>query len=175
MRLAAIIIGGVVTVIVVIVLIGYMLPQSHVATRERTYPAAPDAVFSAITTPTSYPEWRSGVKKVEMLPAVDGKTRFKESGSDGDITFVIDEAVPAKRVVSRIADKELPFGGSWTYELTPAAEGRGTRLSITENGEVYNPLFRFMSRFIFGHEGTIKGYLAALETRVSSAGAHHGI
>ena len=169
MRLAAIIIGGLVAVIVVIVAIGYMLPQGHVATRERTYPASPDTVFSAITTPASYPEWRSGVKKVEMLPPVDGKTRFKESGSDGDITFVIDEAVPAKRVVSRIADKELPFGGSWTYDLTPAAEGKGTRLSITENGEVYNPLFRFMSRFVFGHTATIDKYMDDLERRVATA------
>jgi uncharacterized protein YndB with AHSA1/START domain len=167
MRVAAIIIGGLVAVIVVIVAIGYLLPQGHVATRERTYRATPDAVFAAITTPASYPEWRSGVKKVEMLPSVGGKTSFKESGSDGDITFVIDEAVPPRRVVSRIADKSLPFGGSWTYELAPAAEG--TRLSITENGEVYNPLFRFMSRFVFGHTATIDKYMDDLERRVATA------
>ena len=169
MRVAVIIVGGLVAVIGVIVAIGYLLPQGHVATRERTYRASPDVVFTAITTPASYPEWRSGVKKVEMLPAVGGKTAFRESGSDGDITFVIDEAVPAKRVVNRIADTGLAFGGSWTYELTPTPDASETRLSITENGEVYNPLFRFMSRFVFGHTASIDKYMNDLERRVATA------
>jgi hypothetical protein len=34
----------------------------------------------------------------------------------------------------------------------------GTELTITENGEVYNPLFRFVSRFIMGHAATIEKY-----------------
>jgi len=36
-------------------------------------------------------------------------------------------------------------------------------LTITENGEVYNPLFRFMARYIFGYEGTIENHMAALK------------
>jgi hypothetical protein len=38
-------------------------------------------------------------------------------------------------------------------------------LRITEDGEVYNPLFRFMARFIFGYEATIGSYMSALEKR----------
>jgi hypothetical protein len=63
-------------------------------------------------------------------------------------------------MVTRIADKTLTFGGAWTYELSP--QGGGTRLVITEHGEVYNPLFRFMSRFVFGHTATLDRYLADL-------------
>ena len=51
-----------------------------------------------------------------------------------------------------------------TFEL--AAAGTGTRLTITERGEVYNPLFRVMSRFILGHTATIDRYLADLRARV---------
>jgi hypothetical protein len=69
--------------------------------------------------------------------------------------------------VSRIADPNLPFGGTWTFEITPAPGG--ARLRITEDGEIYNPLFRFMARFIFGYEGTINGYLSAQER------AAHGV
>lgn len=58
------------------------------------------------------------------------------------------------------------FGGSWTYELTPVADG--TRLRITENGEVYNPLFRFLSRFVFGHYASIDKFMADLERRTVS-------
>jgi hypothetical protein len=66
--------------------------------------------------------------------------------------------------VGRIADSNLPFGGSWTYELAPAGDGE-TTLRITEDGEVYNPIVRFVSRFVMGHDATIKQYLSAVGTR----------
>jgi hypothetical protein len=66
--------------------------------------------------------------------------------------------------VNRIADPKLPFGGSWTYEVSAA--GSGTELNITENGEVYNPLFRFVSRFIMGHTATIEKYQRDLAARL---------
>jgi hypothetical protein len=68
-----------------------------------------------------------------------------------------------QQFVSRIADPNLPFGGTWTIDLKP--EGAGTRVTITEHGEVYNPIFRFMSRFVFGHTATIDAYLTALQRR----------
>jgi hypothetical protein len=98
------------------------------------------------------------VKRVEVLADEDGHPRFREVSGDGTITFEVTEAVPNQRVVTRIVDRNLPFGGSWTYELLPASEG-GTTLRITEDGEVYNPLFRFVSRYVMGHEATIDRYL----------------
>jgi hypothetical protein len=80
---------------------------------------------------------------------------------------VVEQSVPNQRLVTRIADKALPFGGSWTYELTPTQTG--TSLRVTENGEVYNPVFRFMSRFVFGHQRTMDGYLADLEKRLTKS------
>jgi hypothetical protein len=67
--------------------------------------------------------------------------------------------------VARIADTDLPFGGTWTYELKP--EGAGTRVTITERGEVYNPIFRFMSRFVLSQTATMEKYLAALTARAA--------
>jgi hypothetical protein len=63
--------------------------------------------------------------------------------------------------VTKIADPDLPFGGTWTYELTPAPGG-GTRLAITERGNVKNVVFRFMSRYVFGYTATLDGFLRAL-------------
>ncbi len=40
-----------------------------------------------------------------------------------------------------------------------AAAAGGTRVRVTEDGEVYNPLFRFVSRFIMGHTATMDRYL----------------
>ena len=33
---------------------------------------------------------------------------------------------------------------------------------ITEDGEVYNPIFRFVSRFVFGQTRMLDAYLRAL-------------
>jgi hypothetical protein len=60
----------------------------------------------------------------------------------------------------RIASDDLPFGGTWTYEIA-AADG-GATLRITEDGLVKNAFFRFMSRFIFGHTATMEQYLKDL-------------
>lgn len=166
MKIALIVVGALAAVVLIVVAIGYTLPVKHIATREKLLRADTAAVFAAIATPSEFPAWRRGVKSVEMLPPVDGKPSFRERGSDGDITFVTDEALPARRLVNRIADRNLPFGGSWTFELSPAQDG--TLLRVTEHGEVYNPVFRFVSRFIFGHHRTIDQYLADLDARVAT-------
>jgi uncharacterized protein YndB with AHSA1/START domain len=163
-KTAALVVGILLVVVLVTIAIGYMLPQNHSVSRERTFSVKPETLFTQITNPAAYPEWRTGVTRVEILPSVNGLVRFRESGSDGDIVFVFERVEPGWRVVSRIADKSLPFGGSWTYELRPAAAG--TVLRITEDGEVYNPLFRFISRFVLGHYKSIDRLLDDLERRV---------
>jgi hypothetical protein len=83
--------------------------------------------------------------------------KWREIDASGDVlTYERVETSAPKRIVNRIADPKLPFGGSWIYEIAPI--GTGTELTITENGEVYNPLFRFVSRFIMGHTATIEKY-----------------
>lgn len=166
MRIAGRILGILALVVLGVVAIGYMLPQNHSVSRERTFPATAETIFTQINNPAAYPEWRTGVTRVEILPPVDDLVSFRESGSDGDIVFVIEIVEPLRRVVTRIADKSLPFGGSWTYELMPAAGG--TMLRITEDGEVYNPLFRFISRFVLGHYKSIDQFLDDLERRLVS-------
>jgi len=67
------------------------------------------------------------------------------------------------RLVTRITDRSLPFGGSWEYLVT--GDGNGSRVQITGHGEVYNPVFRFVSRFIMGHSATASASLKALGAR----------
>ncbi len=64
----------------------------------------------------------------------------------------------------RIADRKLPFGGTWSFDIAPAAGGESD-LRVTEDGEVYNPIFRFMARFVFGYTASIEGYLRDLGTK----------
>lgn len=144
--------------------IGWLLPVGHVASRSADFRAVPQSIYDVIADVEHYPQWWPEISRVEMLPAEQGRVRFRQHTSTGPIVMEIVEAIPALRLVTRIADPDQPFGGTWTFELTP--QNDGTRLTITERGEVYDPLFRFMSRFIFGHTGTMESFLAALGKRV---------
>lgn len=152
--IAAAILGALVLLVVVI---GWSLPVKHTAASEVTIHAAAEPLYDLITDVERYPQWRSSVERTERLPDSAGKTRFREVGSNGTILYEVESAEPNRRIVTRIADRALPFGGSWIYELLP--RGDSTTLRITENGEVYNPLFRFVSRFVMGHTRTIDTYL----------------
>jgi len=85
-------------------------------------------------------------------------------GSNAALTLVVAVEVPPQRLITQIdAPRGAPFGGFWVYELTPS--GGGTRVTVTEQGWVANPLFRFLSRVVFGHYGTLDSYLTALGKR----------
>jgi uncharacterized protein YndB with AHSA1/START domain len=148
------------------VLVGLALPKTHSASRQSTLSAPPDAVWRTITDVDAFPGWRSDVTRVERLPPREGQAVWIEETSSGRITLAVERSEPPRLLVLRVADKDLPFGGKWTYELTPVPGG--TRLTITEDGEIYNPVFRLMARFVFGYEGTIVTYLTALERRLGS-------
>ena len=158
-RAALMVLGVLVAIVAIVTTIGYTLPQAHTASREAAFADPPDQIFAVLQDVERYPTWRSDVERVEVLARTPAP-RWREHGSNGTITFEVQESQAPTRLVTRIADPSLPFGGSWTYALT--ADGAGTRLTITEHGEVYNPIFRFMSRFVFGHTATIETFLADL-------------
>ncbi len=137
----------------IVVLIGAMLPKEHVASGKMLVRATPNQVFLLIAGPS---DWR-GVK-YELL--TETPLKWRETDSNGAIVYERVETIAPTRIVNRIADPRLPFGGTWTYEIAPG--GSGSVLTITENGEVYNPIFRFVSRFIMGHTATIEKYLRDL-------------
>jgi uncharacterized protein YndB with AHSA1/START domain len=167
MRMLLFIVGGIVAVVILLIMvmlvIGSRLDPKHVASRSIRLSRPPAEVYALIHDFQRSPEWRADVKKVELLGNVEGHLRFREEGSNGTVTYEVLDDVPAQRLVTRIVDKDLGYSGSWTYVLTPA-EG-GTALTITENGEVSNPLFRFMSKYIFGHTATMDTYLKSLGAR----------
>jgi hypothetical protein len=155
--------GGLVALMAII---GMTLPKGHRASRAMTFTAAPAAVFAVIADVARYPEWRADVSRVELLPDDGRGVLFREHGKNGVITFRIEQSDPPSRMLTRIADPSLAFGGTWTYVLTPTPSG-GTSLTITEDGEVYNPIFRFLSKVVFSPAATIEGFLAALKKKLA--------
>jgi hypothetical protein len=154
--------ASVIAIAFVVTVVGFFLPEAHVASRQASYHAPPSAIFAVITDVSRYAEWRNDVREVQVLSVAP--QRWREKGTNGEITFEVQETRSPERLVVRIADPNLPFGGTWTYELHPT--GGATRLVITERGEVYNPVFRFMSRFIFSQTATIDRFLTALGSKL---------
>ena len=168
---AGVLVGALILVVAVVVIIGMMLPQNHVAARMVRVRQTPEQVFAIISDVEKVPTWRADVTRVEILPSENGHVMFREHGSDA-VTYRVEASEAPRRRVVRIADANLPYGGTWTYEVTPATAAVTatsatpaaplTQITITERGEVYNPIFRFMSRFVFSHHATIDAYLTAL-------------
>ena len=152
------VLGAIVVLAAVITGIGYALPQDHVATVQRSIPLPPAEVFAKISDVSRFPEWRTDTQEVTIVSR--SPLTWRERAGGDVITYEVVESRPPERLVVRIADPDLPFGGTWTYELQP--EGAGTRVTITEHGQVFNPIFRFMSRFVFGHVATMNAVLDAL-------------
>lgn len=165
MKILLIVLAVLVVLVVVLVIVGLFIPKDHVASRSAVYDAPPERIWGVLTDTARGPEWRTGLKSVEALPPLDGKRRYRETSGFGVITYVVEEERAPERLVGRIADEGLGYGGSWTWELV--REGARTRVTITERGFVTNPVFRVLARFVFGYEKTMEIYLRDLGRRLT--------
>lgn len=163
MRLALVLLA----VVIGVLLVGSGLPVEHRATVDRVVPGTPAQVWDVLTAVEDFPRWRPEVDGVVRLEDRNGLPAWREEGPSGVLNLGAVWYEPPDRMVVRVSDEDGAFGGSWTYDLSPA-ESEGTRITITEVGEVYSPFFRFMARYVFGHERSMRTYLEALEARMSA-------
>lgn len=160
--------AALVAVLLTLIGLGLALPRGHVAARRVRLRRPPEVVWARIRDHAAEPGWRSKLDRVERLPDEGGRERWKEISGRSALTFETIEADPPRKLVRRIADEKLPFGGSWTIEV--AGEGAsGAVVTVTEHGEVKHPLFRVVSRFVIGHTRTIDGYLRDLASSFGEA------
>lgn len=163
-RWTLIVLGAIALLIAVVAVIGWMLPPGHHAERRVVLKATPDRVFGAITDVAQAPTWRSDLRRVEDISGHGVGMTFTEVGSNGPVPFRVEVFEPTRRFVSRIDTRSLPYGGTWTFDLAPL-DG-GTALTIAEDGEVYNPIFRFMSRFVISQTASIERYQRDLDNEL---------
>jgi hypothetical protein len=144
MKWVLLIVGGLALLAAVMAAVGSLLPRDHHVTRKARFHVSPAALFAVLAGPP------------------DGKRLWWEADTHGQkITYELVEAKPPERLVTRIAQPGLGFGGGWTFEIAPLAGG-GSELRIHENGEIYNVMFRFMARYLFGYTGSIETYMRDL-------------
>lgn len=159
------IIGILLALIGVATLIGLRLPKTHVAASRIRLKATPDQVWDVLTDFAAHPSWRPGLAAVEPGPEIDGCPSWYEvCARNTRVQFALVENLPPKRLVTRLVGKNLPLSGTWIYELAP--EAGGTTLTITESDNIYNPLFRFCSRFVISYYGVMDVFLFSLARKL---------
>lgn len=157
---------GALVLLVIVIVVGALLPKHHVATRTATFKATPDQLFQFIS---GSQDWRTDLKSYQAFEEGGREMRREISKNGQTLTMETVESQPPWLLKNRIADKNLPFGGFWTFRVEPRNDG--CSLTITEDGEVYNPVFRFVSRFVIGHTRTIDNYLLMLNKAVEKSPA----
>lgn len=150
-----------------ITIIGVLLPAKHRYTESRDLNHAnPERVWQVITDFQAYPSWRTGINKVQRKADFDDVDTWEEIDATGEsITYKTIAIEHNKRLVRKIANDNLPFGGTWEFKI--ASQDNNTKITITEDGEVYNPIFRFISKYIIGHRKNVRLYLDDLSKEVN--------
>lgn len=126
----------------IVALVGYFLPVGHEASRSAEFNKPPETVWALIADPNSYRGWWDGA----------------------DVKTAVVESVPPSRLVTKIVE-ETQFGGTWTIEIAPTSNG--SRLTVTERGEIYNVVFRALARYVVGHTSTMDSFLEAAKLRLN--------
>jgi hypothetical protein len=141
MKWVLIVMGTLAALFVLMAIVGLCVAREHRATSTVTLRRPPETVWQAL----------------------------QEIGGAGfDLPVIVLESSAPRKLVTQIDPKvKAPFGGTWTFELT--SEASGTRVTVTETGWVSNPIFRFMSRFLFGYYGSLDKHLKALGKRLGEA------
>lgn len=154
LRWAGVGVGGLVLAIGAVWGVGTRLPQDHRASVSATLSVPADSVWSRIRRVEDWPRWRdltiedSGADHVTVREGGDEvRYRLEETGE--------------RTLVTTIDTPGLPYGGRWTWTVAESGVS-GSTVTIVEDGEVYSPIFRFVSRYVMGHDATLKAALDEL-------------
>lgn len=141
----------------IVYVVGLCLPRQHSAMISAVIPAPVDQVWNRITTVADFPRWRKDMTSIRIV----NDSEWVEAAGSMRVPMRMGERDSMRRVEVVINSNDLPFGGEWVYELQP--KGDSTQVTITENGEVRQPIFRFVSAFIIGRTATMRKYLSSLQ------------
>jgi hypothetical protein len=129
MKWVAFIVGGLLVLVAAVAAVGSLLPRNHKASRTLRLTRPPTDVWPVLIQATEA----------------------------SDVPVDVLERDPPRRLVTRVTEKEKNFGGTWTITIAPTPSG--SDVTITEDGWVANPIFRFVSRFLIGHHATMDALL----------------
>jgi uncharacterized protein YndB with AHSA1/START domain len=171
MKLALMIVLGLVAMVVLAVLglyvAGSQMPREHHSQITVTLRASRAEVWDLLTDYRAMPHWWPAVKAVRMEKLADGtELTWNQDRHGQKIPFRTVESRPKEKLVRAIATDQLPYGGTWTYDLSETGAGF-TRLTLSEDGYINPPIFRAMANWFIGLDRTQRDFLDNLQRQVS--------
>lgn len=146
-------------VIAGVVAAGFVMDGQHRVSRSLRLNRSPDEIWGVLRNIQGMKAWRHDIVAVERVPDIDGHEAWKETRKHGAMVYEVASLVPPRALELRIHDLRENFGGTWDITLSPA--GEETIVTITENGEIYNPVLRVVSRLLDARK-TMTVYLEGL-------------
>src|SRR5438132_5574636 len=121
--------------------VGTLLPKAHIVSRSLKSQVPSEEIWQLVSDFQNVPTWHPEVTKAERLPDQHGREVWRETYKGGHLMKLeTTEFLPPRRVVRSIADEKGPFTGRWEFDIM--AVEVGSRITITEKGEISNPLIR---------------------------------
>ena len=158
-------IGALVGAVAAMTLLGWLMPSRYVVSQSFLLPVPVADVWATLADYPGQLAWRRGLTAVDRLPDKGSTGVWRESFGRSTTRSTTIEARSPDWLV-RQADEE---GGAirrrWEFALEPVVSPRNTRITLTEFGEIRNPLRRFVVRFITGRSTTLKDFLRDLAYR----------
>jgi uncharacterized protein YndB with AHSA1/START domain len=162
MKIALLLLAALVLLVVLAVsiiwLVGRAQPERHSASISFTVPKPRAAVWAALTDYASIPQWWPAVKSVRIETRPGGETITWNTDKHGQqVGFRTKEEAAPARLVREIVGDNLPFGGTWTYELSDDGAG-GTRVTLNEDGFIAPAFFRGVVKLFSSPEATMRDF-----------------
>ena len=161
MKWILIIVGSLLALALGVTLIGMLMPRTHRASSRIALRQPADTVWVVVRGVDRVASFWPTMKKSARLADRDGHEVWQQTMSDGSAMMieVVESDPPRQFKTVIVAPEGAPFGGSWTYQIEPAAGG--SQVTVTEDGWVAVPPFRVFARMM-GYHTTLDSYLKAL-------------
>ena len=159
MKIIVKILIGLVALLVLLAIVGFMLPRQFRVERSMTMAASAEKIYPMVAEPKNWPKWgvwnqRDPGMKVEFSgPASGVGAKWSwQSKSEGNGGMEFTAAEPNKQIVYKLSFPEM--GMESKGELSFAADGTGTKVTWTNEGEFgNNPFVRYFGLMMDGMVG----------------------
>jgi hypothetical protein len=143
---------------------GKSTPEAHTASGSETIKADIDDVFETQADVQKYSAWNETVAEIrDYKENPDGTASWTEVWKDGNEFGMKRTAYIREKLIRvEIEDKAEFFNGSWTFDFEDLEEG--TKVTITENGNIPNAFVRGMYNLVAEPDQTLKEHLKRMKT-----------
>ncbi|MBL0870790.1 MAG: SRPBCC family protein [Phycisphaerales bacterium] len=146
-------------------LLGRALPPEHAAHGEIVLSADESRVYDILADVANYPAWSPVTAVRPLKPDEQGRERWTMRQDRHAFEITILDRTPTTRLVHQLRDERNVFGGTWTISLstrTSTPPHTQTRVTITEQGWIRVPIFRFIMAKLLDPSANLRAHLDAL-------------